>query len=264
MNDKTSPALDVKRMHFSFTCPEDWNRDVLALGCRLRGSLGLTLKTSCCFFDPKQTSCEGCHKRPHCHYGQSFESPQAVQVSGFGTMPSLPHAWALTVDLVGVRVAATLILAGMELAHEASWKASIEALNIAIQWHNETWFKADFSFDWQGLTPMRLRLNGKNPGADAELCTAVHHSIVSKTRMLAALHGTTIPTALLPEPACTQAQWCKASRYAFRTQKKQSMSGWLCHITWPDDTPKAWLPWLQLSYVLGVGKQTSFGLGRFS
>jgi len=263
MRENILPALTIRQLRFSWQRPAAWSGDLVAMGCRLRGSLGLALKSGCCFFDAKKTPCDGCLKRPYCHYGQAFEAPKAVQISGVGRMASLPHAWSLTVDQVGLHCEAHLNLAGMTLAHESSWRAAIEALPLEVVWQESIWINLPFSYTWQGVTPVRLRLKGKSPRTKAEVSQAIVTSIVSKSRMLALLHGQAAPEAFLAEPYCLALQWHEASRYAFREGEKQSLSGWLAHIRWPETVPEAWLPWLQLSQVLGVGRQTSFGLGRF-
>ena len=81
--------------------------------------------------------------------------------------------------------------------------------------------------------------------------------------MLSALHGVEPPKAHLPEPECLQMTWCETARFSFRSGKKQSLSGWLVEVRWPDTTPESWKPWLQLSVALGVGRQSSFSLGCF-
>jgi len=257
-------ALSIKVLTFSFACPDDWDKQPLQLGYRLRGVLGLTLKQACCFFNDKKRPCEGCDKRAHCHYGQQFETPKNIYAEGFGNMPSLPHAWRLSVDIVGVRVQASLTLAGMGLAYETSWKAVIDVLPFEIIWQPSPSKQQKLQNTWLSCTPLRLKLKGKVPNSEPELAAAIANSIVAKSRMLAAWHGLDAPQDFLPEPTCHNMQWCESSRYAFRAQTMQSMGGWLCRIEWADDIPASWLPWLQLAYVLGVGKQTSFGLGRFS
>lgn len=264
MTQHIQAALPIKALTFSFICPHDWDKNALQLAYRLRGVLGLALKQACCFFDAKSTVCEGCDKRAHCHYGQQFETPKNIYADGFGNMPSLPHAWRLSVDIVGVRVQASLTLAGMGLAYEASWKAVVECLPFQITWQTTSNKQVGVQNTWMSCTPLRLKLKGKVPNSERELAAAIANSIVSKSRMLAAWHGLDAPQDFLPEPKCHDMQWCDSSRYAFRTQEMQSMGGWLCRIEWADDIPASWLPWLQLAYVLGVGKQTSFGLGRFS
>jgi len=255
-------ALPVKQLHFSFILPDNWEQQVLQVGFRLRGMMGLSLKKGCCFFDAQQTPCQDCRKRPHCHYGQSFESLQAPTIEGMGKTGSMPHAWALSVSLSGMRAQVTLTMAGMELAHEASWQAAIDALDLSVVWQQPTWFTQDFSYQWQAVTPLRLRLNGKPPRTEHEISKAVTASIVSKMKMLAALHGLSIPDARLPNPECKHAQWCELTRFAYRTHKKQNLNGWVLDITWPENLPPQWKPWLNLAVALGVGRQTSFGLGR--
>ena len=257
-------ALAVKQLHFSFIIPDDWEKSVLQVGFRVRGMLGLALKTGCCFFDAQTTDCQGCVKRPHCHYGQSFETRQAVTIEGLGKAGSIPHAWALSLGLNGMRAQATLTMAGFEIAHQESWRSAIAALNLNIIWQPSTWFQQPFAYQWQAITPLRLRIKGKTPREHQDINKAVLTSIVSKMQMLAALHGTNIPESRLPLPECSHTQWCEINRFSFRTKKEQDLSGWLLDITWPQDLPSDWQPWLNLAMALGVGRQTSFGLGRLT
>jgi len=257
------PALAVRQLSFSMLIPADWDAHILAVGFRLRGLLGLALKQGCCFFDAQKTPCLDCVKRPHCHYGQSFETMQAVDIQGLGKRGSMPHAWALSVQQQGMRVHVALLMAGMEIAHEASWQAAVNTLGLDVVWHESEWKQSEFQYQWQGLTPVRLRVQGKIPRNSDEIQQALASSIVSKTRMLAALHGCVAPKEHLEIPVVSAMQWCESSRHAFRQHEKQSMSGWLMHVQWAKDTPDSWKPWLSLACELGAGRQTSFGLGRF-
>jgi len=264
LSNTLMPALAVQQLRFSFCLPHDWNKDLLQVGFRIRGSLGLALKQGCCFFDAKKTSCVGCLKRPHCHYGQSFETMQSMEIEGLGQVGSMPHAWGLSLQQKGIYTHGSIALAGMELAHLPSWKAAVERLPLAISLLPMQWYQEPFLPYWQSLTPVRLRLKGKNPRNTDELASALCHSLVNKVRMLAAWHGITPPSERLPEPKCIEMTWCDTDRFSFRTGKPQSLSGFLVDIVWPDFTPESWKPWLQLLLALGVGRQSAFGLGRFS
>jgi len=248
----------------SFLLPDDWEQDILQIGFRLRGMLGLALKQGSCFFDARTTRCLACPRRAHCHYGQSFESMQSVHIDGLGKVGSMPHLWALQVQQLGLRVHVCLFVAGMELAHLPSWKSAIQTMPLNIVWQDEAWLSQGFQHQWLGVTPVRLRLKGKAPDKPEMLAKALLTSVVSKMKMISALHGIPLPSERLLEPDCTACQWCELSRFSLRTQQAQSMSGWLMNVHWSEHTPDAWKPWLNLALSLGVGRQTSFGMGRFS
>jgi len=261
---KALMALPVRKLQFSFVPPQDWEQDILQIGFRLRGMIGLSLKYGCCFFNARNTPCNDCVKRVYCHYGQSFETVQSVAIEGVGKAGCMPHMWGLQLQQMGMRVQVSLNIVGMELAYQSSWHTAINALKLDVSWLDSQWEDHPFHERWQGLTPVRLRFNGKKPNNESEISRAMVSSIIAKSKMLSALHGLALPDEHLPEPVCVSAQWCEVSRFSLRTKSKQSMSGWLIDLDWSKDTPEAWKPWLNIYLSLGVGRQTSFGLGCFS
>lgn len=254
-------ALNTTHIDFTFILPQGWQRDPLQVAFRLRGVLGLSLKKNCCFFDAHATPCQDCPKRDVCHYGQSFETPQAVKIEGVGRVGSMPHAWSLAVDMQGLQVCASVILAGHELAFLKSWKAAIT--NIPYETHFCTCMHHEpaGSLQWQSITPVRLRHKGKTPTTEADVASALVSSVVQRCQALAALHQQQIPTAQLQPPVCSDLIWQEATRLSLRHKQTQKLGGWMMRIDW-GEVDEAWLPWLQLTYALGLGRQTSFGLGR--
>jgi len=255
--------LAAQSLAFTFSPPAKWHDDLLEMGFLVRGQLGLALAKGCCFYDAHCTHCDDCDKRAHCHYGQSFKTPQNIQCHSTIKTGCVPHLWALQIDRLGLQWHARLNLVGMEIAHINSWRAAITSMPFKTTIQESEWFDMPFSYIWHGVTPARLKFKGKTPKDELEACKALTTSIVSKSKMLAAMHGLSMPTDFLPEPACLNASWEKAQRFHHSSQKQQSMSGWLLDIAWAQDTPESWKPWLNLALFLGVGKQTSFAMGRF-
>jgi hypothetical protein len=255
--------IHAQSIAFTFVPPNHWKDGVLEVACALRGLLGLTLAKACCFYDAHSTHCDDCDKRAHCHYGQSFKTPQNVQLGASIKVGCVPHLWSLQVDRIGVQWLAKLHIAGMERAHMLSWQDVIAALPMQVSMQKPQWYDASFAHIWNPVTPALLKLKGKSPRDGEAACKALQISIVSKSKMLAAMHGISIPEDRLPKPILLDASWHNMQRFRQRTQNMQDMSGWLLHVEWSKHTPEAWIPWLSLALVLGVGKQTSFGMGRF-
>jgi len=256
-------SIHVSSIAFTFVPPEHWQEELLEVGCALRGALGLALAKACCFYDAHRTHCDACDKRAHCHYGQSFKTPQNIQLGASIKVGCVPHLWSLQVDRIGLQWSAQLHIAGMELAHMTSWQAAIAALPMQVSVQKTEWHDVSFAYVWQAVTPALLKLKGKPPRDGEAACKALQISIVSKSKMIAAMHGVNIPEEMLPEPILLGASQHKMQRFRRHTQSTQDMSGWLLHVEWPKHTPEAWVPWLSLALALGVGKQTSFGMGRF-
>jgi len=256
-------ALPVKTLSFSFALPKGWHHEPLSVACRLRGALGLSLAKQCCFYDAHHTQCEGCDKRAHCLYGQIFKTPQNMQLENQLKVGCLPHTWSLEVNQQGIMWQAQLHLVGIAIAHAASWQHTIESLPFSVNWQGETWWEQTFAQQWRSVTPARLKFAGRNPKGETELAEALVKSVVSKSKMLASMHHVQLPEAFLNVPRCTQASWHVESGFKCGQRSAKDVSGWIFSASWHQDTPPEWLPWLNLIFVLGVGKQTTFALGRF-
>jgi len=255
--------LPLKRLDFSFVPDARWGDDSLQIGFALRGALGLSLAKGCCFFNARAVQCDGCAKRAHCHYGQSFKTAHNIQLSDDLKVGCMPHAWSLHIDRVGMAWCASLKLAGFEVAYLASWQSAIQSLPLDVSLQHVAWEKPSLERVWSSLTPVRLKYRGRTPANADEAGMALLTSIVSKSKMLAAIHGLSLPDTRLANPKIINASWHKGTRMHQQTKKEQSMSGWLLEIVWPEDTSEVWQMWLWLASRLGVGKQTSFGMGRF-
>lgn len=256
-------ALPVKTLSFSFALPERWLDDSLSVACRLRGSLGLSLAKQCCFYDAQHTQCEGCDKRPHCHYGQTFKTPQNVQLEDNLKVGCLPHTWALEVEQSGQLWIAKIYLAGIAVAHAASWNAAIDKLPFAVIWNPESWWAGQFRHEWKSATPLGLKFRGKRPKNKREIEQAIVKSLVSKSKMLASMHHLDLPNTFIDAPFCSSHAWCEPKSFECGKRTGKDVAGWMVSVAWAEDTPLDWLPWLNLAFVLGVGRQTTFGLGRF-
>lgn len=257
-------ALPVQTLSFSFALPDGWHNEALSVACRLRGAIGLSLAKQCCFYDAHNTQCEGCDKRPHCHYGQSFKTPQNIQLGHQLKVGCLPHTWSLEVNQIGLIWQGKLHLAGIAIAHAASWQHAIETLPFAVSWHGEAWWEEGFSHQWCSATPARLKFQGRNPKGEEELAEALVKSVVSKSKMLASMHHLKLPEGFLNPPRCLDARWHVVPDFQCGKRSAKDVSGWLLRVSWNQDTCADWLPWLNLIFILGVGKQTTFGLGRFA
>jgi len=253
--------LEQIALRFFVDVPDGWTVDVLQLSVRLRGLLGYALKHQCCIYDAAVAECAGCNYRQQCHYGLSFESTGPVEIPGFGKIGSLPHAWSLKVDLIGLRVRCELLLIGVECQNVDSWVQVVEALPMPIHWLYPAVEGGNFSLLWDSLTPVRLRFQGKNP-REHQVAAALSASVARKGRLLALLHEMDAPSSRLPEPVCTRLQWVEGERYSFRRQELQPMGGWMMRVEWPETVAAEWIPWLGLIRLLGVGRQTTFGFGR--
>ncbi len=256
-------ALPVQTLTFSFSLPQGWHDEPLSVACRLRGALGLSLAKQCCFYDAQHTQCETCDKRPHCHYGQMFKTPQNMQLEQQLKVGCLPHTWSLEINQMGLLWQARLHLAGMAIAHAASWQHAIESLPFPLSWHGKTWWEEDFVHQWQSATPVRLKLQGRNPKGESELAEALVKSVVSKSKMLASMHHLDLPNTFIDAPSCTSHAWCEPKSFECGKRISKDVAGWMVSVAWAEDTPPDWLSWLNLAFVLGVGRQTTFGLGRF-
>jgi len=255
-------ALPMQSLRFGFIVPADWDANPLTLAFRVRGCLGLALKKNCCFFDAHKTPCEGCDKRAVCHYGQSFEVLPAPSLTNMGKAGSMPHAWSLAVDLKGLRAEVCIRLIGLEIAHTPSWRAAIEKMSVPTYWLADTSDISCFSLSWRSITPVSVRKNGKEAKTYDDISASIAISVVQKMKMLASINGALMPDSFLTNPVCSHKSWHEGERFAFRHQKKQQIGGWMLDVVW-QDVPEDWQPWLALALKLGVGRHTSFGLGRF-
>jgi len=233
----------------------------MQLAFRLRGALGQQLKRLHCLWDPKHARCAHCAARSDCFYGVSFDPPGPVVLPGFGRVGALPHCWSLQVDLSGLCLRMSLVLVGFEAQRVVQWQQAVQQLPLMPSPCKSNAEDEAEGLLWQSLTPIRLRISGRNPRKE-EVPTALARAIVRRARMLAAMHRIQAPEMQLPEPACSNLQWIDEHRA--RRKGEQPMGGWMMTVRWPDETPASWRPWLALLRRLGVGKQANFGLGRFA
>jgi len=253
--------LPLGAFRFTFIPPTDWSDDGMAAAFRLRGLLGKGMRLSHCIFDAASTPCEDCQVRKQCFYGNGFEASGNCTIEGFGRVGSLPHFWSLHVGRLGLGWRGTLWLLGHEVERAEQWSQALEQTGLNLQWlpHAE---EPGETLSWQAVTPVRLRVNGRNPVAQ-NLGEAISAACARKVRMLAALHGLEAPEGRLPVPSCESGPWVDVERYAFRRGRTETYGGWMPRINWPDDLSHEWRTWLALLRRLGIGRQTSFGFGRF-
>lgn len=253
--------IELGSLAFFFEPPAGWPVEPVAVGFRLRGLLGKQIRRMHCLYDSERTPCRGCAERPDCFYGSGFETLENVEIPGFGRVGALPHAWSLAVDRIGQSWRATLWLVGEEIRRARLWHEAIEAMPLSIEWTVAD-DPAGETLRWRSLTPVRLRLEGRNADA-GKLGQALAAALARRMRMLAAMHGLAAPESRIEVADLVPRGWVDVERYSFRQQRRERLGGWMLNVSWPDDEPE-WLPWLRLARVIGLGRQTSFGLGRFA
>lgn len=248
-------------LSFFFDPPADWPVEPVAVAFRIRGVIGKRIRGMHCLYDSERTPCRGCAERPSCFYGSGFETLENVEITGFGRVGALPHEWSLAVDRIGQGWRVTLWLIGRETERAELWYEAIASLPFAVEW-TEAEDPARETRAWRSLTPVRLRVDGRNAGAE-ELAQALAASIARRSRMLAAIHGLAAPESRLEVADLVPLGWIDVERYSFRHRRRELLGGWMLRVQWPDDVGD-WEPWLRLARVVGAGRQTSFGLGRFA
>lgn len=253
--------LPLAALGFYFSPPGDWPGEPVAVAFRLRGTLGKIIRQRHCLFDAARTPCEGCEMRSGCFYGNGFETMPGVEIPGFGRLGAAPHGWSLHVDRAGHQWRAALWLLAGEIERAEVWRDAIAALPLAPAWAEPPALESE-TLRWRSLTPVRLRLRGRNPTRE-EAAEALAASVARKARMLAALHGADAPDSRLEIEDARVLGWVDVERFAFRHRRVERLGGWMLEAAWSERGGEDWRPWLTLIRALGAGRQTAFGLGRF-
>jgi len=256
-------TLQKVKIPFIIDIPDDWSQNILHLSTRIRGMLGFNLKHQSCVYDAATSECSHCNFRQQCHYGLSFEASEPMSIKGFGKVGSLPHPWSLKVDFSGMQVRCELLLLGFECSNIESWLEVISLLPLPTHLLCSSVESTPDSLQWLSLTPVRLRLNGKNPRKH-QVADALSAAVARKARLIAILHEIKQPESRLPVPTCSDLKWIESDRYSFRKEKFQPMGGWMLKAQWEEDLPIEWYPWLNLISMVGIGRQTTFGYGRMT
>jgi len=253
--------IPLGSLQFAFQASSDWADHAMSAAFRLRGMLGKGMRQANCIFDVENSPCNGCSARMECFYGNGFETPNDYMIEGFGKVGSLPQLWSLQVENMGLGWRGVLWLAGNEVSRAEQWQAAVVDTGLPVQWLAAN-LESEETLCWQATTPIRLRVNGRNPAADA-LGDTIAATLARKIRMLAAMHGLAAPEGRLPSPQCESGPWVDIERFSFRHSQQEIYGGWMPRIKWPDDLSEHWQSWLALLRQMGVGRQTTFGFGQF-